>query len=123
MCAGPALLTRRAVVPAVASRVNLIRYEILVATQSDEASRQIAEYEAGPMGSGPAQEMTRFLSLSRKLYLADLKELEVASTIVFFRQQGADWVAAVEKTCQFKNLPPSTPFLKKCEALAKEIVA
>jgi len=89
---------------------------------SEDASRQIVEYEAGPGGSVSAEEMAKFHSLARKLYDTDLKELEVAATIVFFRKQGVDWAAAVEKTCQFKNLPGDTPFLEKCKALANEIV-
>ena len=67
--------------------------------------------------------MAAFESLARKLEQTDLKELEIASTIVFFLKQGDDWTAAVEKTRQFKNLPADTPFLEKCKALASEIVA
>ena len=62
-------------------------------------------------------------SLARKLEQTDLKELEVASTIVFFREQGDDWTSAVEKTRNFKNLPADTHFLEKCKALASEIIA
>ncbi len=90
---------------------------------SDEATRQISEYESSARGSGPAREMASFESLARKLYQIDLKELEVAATIVFFRKQGHDWAAAVKKTQEFKNLPPGTAFLDQCKAIANEIVA
>jgi uncharacterized protein len=92
-------------------------------TLSENASQQIVRYEASPTGSGLASDIARFRSQAEKLYKTELKELEVASTIMYFRKKGADWVAAVEKTCQFKNLPAGTVFLKKCEAIAKEIVA
>ena len=90
---------------------------------SDEASRQISAYESSSRGAGPAKEMAAFESLARKLEQTDLKELEVASTIVFFLKQGDDWTAAVEKTRNFKNLPADTHFLEKCKALASEIIA
>ncbi len=90
---------------------------------SDEASRQISAYESSSRGAGPAKEMAACESLARKLEQTDLKELEIASTIVFFREQGDDWTAAVEKTRNFKNLLADTHFLEKCKALASEIVA
>jgi uncharacterized protein YwgA len=90
---------------------------------SPESSRQIAAYEASPPGSGLARQMAAFEPLARQLYETDLKELEVAATIVFFRKQGQDWPAAVAKTCQFKYLPADAPFLKKAEELARRIVA
>jgi uncharacterized protein YwgA len=91
-------------------------------TLSDESRRQIAEYEAGPRGSQLAEQVAKFRPLARMLYQTDLKELEVASTIVFFRKQGYDWPVAVEKTWQFKHLPAGTPFLKTTEELARRIV-
>ncbi len=90
---------------------------------TEGARRQTQEYEAAPRGSGPAEEMARFQALARELYQHDLKELEIASTIVFFRKQGLDWDAAVEKTRQFKNLPEDASFLNRCKALATKIVA
>jgi uncharacterized protein len=90
---------------------------------SAESLRQIAEYEAGPRGAQPAEQIARFQPLARTLYEADLKELELAATIVFYRRQGHDWPAAVAKTCEFKSLPAGAPSLKKAEELARRIVA
>jgi uncharacterized protein YwgA len=92
-------------------------------TLSDDARRQISEYEAGPRGSDPAGEMAKFRVLAQELYHADLRELEVASTVVFFRKQGFDWETAIEKTRQFKNLSADTAFLERCKALASKVVA
>src|SRR6185312_6778282 len=85
---------------------------------SDDARLRVAEFEAHPDGSLQAQQMAPFEDLARELLQMDLRELEIASTIVFFRNQGHDWHVAVEKTCQFKGLPPGTTFLKKVEDLA-----
>jgi uncharacterized protein YwgA len=90
---------------------------------SKDASRQISIYEASPRGLDLARQMEKYYLLAQKLYATDLKELEVAATIVFFRKQGADWASASEKTRQFKKLADDTAFLGKCEALAKEIIA
>jgi uncharacterized protein len=92
-------------------------------TLLEDARRQVSAYEASPRGSGPAGEMARFRDLALELYQADLKELEVASTIVFFRKRGFDWETAVEKTREFKNLPVDPSFLGRCRALASKVVA
>lgn len=89
---------------------------------SDDARHRVAEFEAHPDGSLQARRMAPFEGLARELLRMDLRELEVASTIVFFRNQGHGWPVAVEKTCQFKGLPPGTPFLPKAEELARRIV-
>jgi uncharacterized protein len=89
---------------------------------SPESIRQIAEYEASPKGCGPIAPMAGFEALARALCEIDLKELEVAATIVFFRKQGHDWPVAVAKACQFKDLPPGALIVKKTEELARRIV-
>jgi uncharacterized protein YwgA len=91
-------------------------------TLSESARRQILEYEASPAGSGAAEEFSKFRAMADRLYKADLKELEIASTMVFFRKQGADWSSAVEKTSQFKKFTADPLFLERCKSLANEIV-
>jgi uncharacterized protein len=91
-------------------------------TLPEASRRQVDEYEAGPRGAQPAEQLARFQALARTLYQAELKDLEVASTIVFFRQRGHDWAVAVAKTCQFKDLPAGAPQVKKAEELARKIV-
>jgi len=91
-------------------------------TLSEGSQRQIAEYEASPEGLQSAAQMTRFKSLAGRLYGADLKELEIASTIVFFRKQGHDWATAVDKSCQFKGLIRGCQVVERAEALAGEVV-
>lgn len=90
---------------------------------ADDARRRIVEFEGHADGARQAEQMASFEALARELLQTDLRELEIASTIVFFRKQGNDWPVAVEKTCRFKELPPGTPFLQKTEELACRIVA
>ena len=90
---------------------------------SEAAGRQVAEFEAGAQGSALARRMAPFEGRARELLGADLRDLEVAATIVFFREQGHDWPVAVEKTCQFKGLTADSPFVKGAEELARRIVA
>lgn len=89
---------------------------------SPESVRQIAEYEARPVGPGPMAPMAGFEPLARALCEIELKELEIAATIVFFRKQGHDWPAAVAKACQFKRLAPASPLVARTEELARRIV-
>jgi uncharacterized protein len=90
---------------------------------SEEARRQLAEYEAEPSSSHGVGELARFWPLASKLYSSDLKQLEVASTIAFFRKQGYGWPDSVAKTCAFKQLPADSPLLEASEQLARQIVA
>jgi uncharacterized protein len=96
--------------------------ELYSYTLSADASRQIAECESGPRGVESPREMAAFHSLALKLYGTDVKELEFAATVVFYRMRGADLTAAVEKACRSKSPLPSMQFLERCRALAAEIV-
>ncbi len=89
---------------------------------SPESIRQIDEYEARPTGPGPMAPLAGFEPLARGLCEIELKELEIAATIAFFRKQGYDWPVAVAKACQFKHLPPGGSLVKKAEELARRIV-
>lgn len=90
---------------------------------SEDALRQISELEAHRDGAHESKTMAPFEGLARELLQTDLRELEVASTIVFFRKQGHPWSTAVDKTCQFKGLPTGTPVLQNSERLARRIIA
>jgi hypothetical protein len=66
--------------------------------------------------------MAAYETRAQRLLKADLKELENASTIVYFRRQGHDWPAAVDKACEFKGLTKGSQAVKAAEALARQIV-
>jgi uncharacterized protein YwgA len=90
---------------------------------AENTRKNLAEFEATPQGQVLSARMSSFEPLARQLFQTDLKELEYASTIVFFHKQGHDWPVAVEKMCQFKELPPESQVVKRADALAREIVA
>lgn len=85
----------------------------------DHIQRQLAELETTPQGSKWASDLSSYESLGRELLGSDLKRLEYASTIVFFRRQGADWPTAVEKASNFKG----TQAVRAAEDLARRVIA
>jgi uncharacterized protein YwgA len=89
----------------------------------DQARKSLTEFEATTQGRAHSRTMAPFEDRARRLFSADVKELEYASTIVFFRRQGHDWPVAAEKMCEFKGLTPGSSMVKRAEALAREIVA
>jgi uncharacterized protein len=91
-------------------------------TLTQKSIDQIKRYEADPRSLEDARGMESYESRALALADVDVKELEVAATIVFFRGNGHDWLDAIEKTCSFKKSDANTPFLKRCEKLAREIV-
>ena len=92
---------------------------------TDRAKQQIVDLEKTPKGRKMSQELAAFKETAEGLLKEDLWEIEVASTIVYFRQQGYEWQEAVERTCKFKNLNPSTQkkFLTRVDELARRFVA
>jgi uncharacterized protein len=90
---------------------------------SDSARRSIAAFETSPTGWAQAAQLNHFLEDKRWLLEQDLKELEYAATIVFFRNQGHDWASATEKMCQFKRLASDSQVVERANALARQVVA
>jgi len=85
----------------------------------DGTRDQITQLEASTEGREWAEQIRRFEPLARELFASDLKQLEYASTIVFFRRRGLDWPTAVEKARAFKG----TDAVLKAEPLARRVVA
>jgi uncharacterized protein len=90
---------------------------------SDRARMSLAEFEAGARGRSLLEKLEPFESKARRLFQADLKELEFASTIVFFHEKGHDWPTAVDEMCRFKGLTKGSPIAIRAVALAREVVA
>jgi len=82
-------------------------------------SQQIRELEATAEGTEWAAELAPFEAQAKQLLKEDLKQLEYASTIVFFHRQGFDWPTAVEKAEQFKQ----TPAVRMALPLARQAMA
>lgn len=81
----------------------------------------LAKLEATPRGASRRSELASFEPLARDLVRRDVRELELAATIVFFHQQGHEWPLAVEKARQFKSLARDKALLQKAKALAKRV--
>ena len=90
-------------------------------TLTDDARRQLTSLEATPAGQAGARELAPYDERARELLKTDVRELEVAATIVYFRQQGSAWPQAVERTCNFKGLKPQDSLVGRAEALAHRI--
>jgi hypothetical protein len=91
---------------------------------TDHAKASLAALEATLEGKQMVAPLIPFEQRARELLGTDLWELEVASTLVYFRQQGHDWQDSVERTCKFKNLNAEAHrvFLKKVEELAHHFI-
>ena len=70
---------------------------------SDETSRQLSALEVSAQGEKMKAELTAFEAKARFFLASELKELEYAATIVYFKQQGDDWAVSVEKATTFKK--------------------
>jgi uncharacterized protein YwgA len=92
---------------------------------TERTSKELAELEQTPKGKKLAQQLAPYEEKAKDLLKTDLWLLEVASTVVYFRQQGHDWPDSVERTRKFKNLDPSSnpKFLKEVEELARQFIA
>lgn len=80
--------------------------------------QQITDLETTEQGGRWAAELAEFEPLARELLNADLKQLEYASTILYFHRQGYAWPEAIEKACAFKG----TPAVRDSLALAQRVM-
>jgi uncharacterized protein YwgA len=92
-------------------------------TLDEDARTNLTDFESSSRGQAISSAMAPFHDLAQRLFKVDLKDLEYASTAVFFRMQGHDWPAAVEKMCQFKSLTVDTPVVERADDLARQITA
>jgi uncharacterized protein YwgA len=102
-----------------ASSVQGVQYTYRL---TDPSRQQLDAIERTPESLDWLAEMAPFEIKAKALLEADLEDLEIASTLVFFERQSQDWAQATEKTRQFKNLPPGSPLLERALVLAKQIV-
>src|SRR5262249_31596146 len=67
------------------------------------ARAQLGEYEATPAGQAAVAALQPYQALLRRLLAADVRELELASTVVFAWQRAADWARAAEAAGGLKD--------------------
>lgn len=89
---------------------------------TDLAKDQLAEAENKAAGRKAGEALAPFEALARSLLRKDLKQLEVAATIAYFKRKEASWQKAVENACRFKSLPPGSPVVETATELAKQIL-
>ncbi len=80
---------------------------------------QLEALEATDRGREYAAAIAPFESKAKELLATDLKTLEYASTISFFRSIGDDWDSAVKSAAAFKHIP--IPVMKTALPLAKQM--
>ncbi len=88
---------------------------------AENARKNLTDFESSPRGQAISAELVPFKEQACKLFETDLKDLEYASTAVFFRQQGHEWPEAIEKMCQFKGLTTGSRVVERAEGLARQI--
>jgi uncharacterized protein YwgA len=89
---------------------------------AETARPNLADFESSSRGQAILATLVPFEEQARKLFKADLKDLEFASTIVFFRQQDYNWPEAIVKMCEFKKLTAGSQVVERAETLAKQII-
>jgi uncharacterized protein len=89
----------------------------------EKTRRKLNEYERSPQSRDSLGIMASFQKKAKSLIDAELKDLEIAATLVYFHRQDGNWSLAAEKTRQFKNLPAGSPLLQRAEDLAKQVVS
>jgi uncharacterized protein YwgA len=89
---------------------------------SDKAKKLLYEFEATPQGKQQAAAFEKYRSQAQRLLNVDLKDLEHAATIAYFRKSGLNWAKAIDKACEFKKLKKDSSARRRAESLARELV-
>ena len=114
---------------------EMVRDGILVEECSPNATGQQYSYE---LNSGVAESLAEFekskpakaakefpaawKAKTTELAKADLKLLELASTVAYYRNSGNSWDKAGKETARFKEVSPESSILTKAVELAKGMV-
>jgi uncharacterized protein len=85
--------------------------------------QKLDEYEQTPGSRESLRRISPYEKMAKKFIKADLKDLELAATLVYFQRQVGDWSRAAEKTRQFKNLDLGSPLLHRAKALARQSIS
>lgn len=88
----------------------------------ESAAASLAEYERSEEGVVEADALRPYQHRIKELLDCELGRLEYASTIVFIRQTGLKWDAAVAEACAFKHVASNIPAMIEAERLARSII-
>ncbi len=91
-------------------------------TLTDRAKQALPQAAATPAGRKAEMGMAPFEGRARELLNRDVRELEIAATIVYFRRKRFEWNKAVERACEFKSLEPRSPLVQAAAILARNFL-
>jgi uncharacterized protein YwgA len=83
---------------------------------------QLHALEQKPSAHAARKTLDAFADLVRELVIANLRELEVASTIAYCHLASKNWENAKLSGCRYKNVDPDSDFAAKAEALARSVL-
>lgn len=89
---------------------------------NDEMRDSIGSYESTARGQAAKTEMQRFQPLLNELGRVQPRVLELASTIVAFRQSGRDREVAVQETAEFKGENVNSWLMEQARELAETVL-
>ena len=90
---------------------------------NDEFRPGLERHEETPSGLKAKTEIEAHRDLFEELSRQRPKTLELASTIVAFRQGGCDWDEAIKEACEFKNVRVDSPRLTLARQLAEKVLS
>lgn len=92
---------------------------------TEKARGELRGVEGSGSGSGGAGgrrgELEGWRGLAERLLERDLKELEIASTILYFRREGREWGEAIARTSAVKRIDGSGDLMMAAAELAQSI--
>jgi hypothetical protein len=88
----------------------------------EKTKELIAHFEADESKNITVKNTAKFKNLAIRLLKEDLRKLELASTLAYFKKNGSDWDQAVDRACKFKNVDRESQQIADAEHLAKEII-
>ena len=72
------------------------------------------------VNEAPEPQVHQFCDLGKRLIGADLWQLELGSTILFFHRQSNDWESALKEACTFKKVQSDAPESRDSLDFAKD---
>lgn len=75
----------------------------------------------GLLSAGVDPTVQRFEPLGRELIGAELWQLELGSTILYFHGQMPDWDQALARACEFKRVPTTADPSRSALSLAQRV--
>lgn len=90
---------------------------------TEKGRELVQKYESTPGGKDAKERLEQSLDVMKQLRKVDLRTLELASTIAFYRIQGnSSWEEAKSKTATFKKVLETSSAMNKAFELAREIL-